>query len=108
MMPNTAFPLSRQRVVDTISYVISSMQKQKIWFLNYKQRKDSTMTLVYNLVTQQDAANNILLSSEMKKDSTSMNAIAGLTMTFLPGTFTAVGDNHMHKEMFPGLIMKLC
>lgn len=66
------------------------MQKQKIWFLNYKQRKDLTMNLVYNLVTQQDAANNILLASEMEKDSTSMNAIAGLTMTFLPGTFTAV------------------
>jgi hypothetical protein len=68
------------------------MKKQKIWFLNYKQRKDSTMTLVYNLVTQQDASNNIELAADMKRDSTSMNAIAGLTMAFLPGTFTAVSS----------------
>jgi hypothetical protein len=68
------------------------MKKQKIWFLNYKQRKDSTMTLVYNLVTQQDASNNIELAADMKRDSTSMNAIAGLTMAFLAGTFTAVSS----------------
>ncbi|KAJ5147531.1 hypothetical protein N7526_000883 [Penicillium atrosanguineum] len=82
-----------QRADDSISYVIASMEKQKIWFLNYKQRKDSTMSLVYNLVTQQDAANNIQIAHSMKQDSTSMNAIAALTMVFLPGTFagTVVG-----------------
>ncbi|KAJ5913911.1 hypothetical protein N7504_002794 [Penicillium tannophilum] len=86
-------PFILQRVEDSISYIISSMEKQKIWFLNYKQRKDSTMSLVYNLVTQQDAANNIQISHSMKQDSTSMNAIAALTMVFLPGTFagTLVG-----------------
>ncbi|KAI9733147.1 MAG: hypothetical protein M1834_003694 [Cirrosporium novae-zelandiae] len=80
-----------QRATDSIEYIIASMSKQKIWFLNYKNRKDSTMNLVYNLVTQQDAANNINLAADMKNDSTSMNAIAALTMVFLPGTFTAVG-----------------
>ncbi|KAJ5127329.1 hypothetical protein N7448_008108 [Penicillium atrosanguineum] len=82
-----------QRADDSISYIIASMEKQKIWFLNYKQRKDSTMSLVYNLVTQQDAANNIQIAHSMKQDSTSMNAIAALTMVFLPGTFagTVVG-----------------
>ncbi|KAF2735085.1 hypothetical protein EJ04DRAFT_492412 [Polyplosphaeria fusca] len=80
---------TRQRTLDIIEYVISSMEKQRKWFQNYKGRKDSTMQLVFSLVTQQDALNNIELSSDMKKDSTSMNAIAGLTMVFLPGTFTA-------------------
>lgn len=86
-------PFILQRVEDSISYVISSMEKQRMWFLNYKQRKDSTMSLVYNLVTQQDAANNFQISHSMKQDSTSMNAIAALTMVFLPGTFagTLVG-----------------
>lgn len=86
-------PFILQRVEDSISYIISSMEKQRMWFLNYKQRKDSTMSLVYNLVTQQDAANNIQISHSMKQDSTSMNAIAALTMIFLPGTFagTLVG-----------------
>lgn len=79
----------QRRAEDSISYVISSMEKQKTWFLNYKQRKDSTMSLVYNLVTQQDAANNIQIARSMKEDSTSMTSIAVLTMVFLPGTFVA-------------------
>lgn len=83
-------PIVQQRAADSIKYVIKSMEKQKMWFLNYKNRKDSTMSLVYNLVTQQDAANNISIAADMKRDSTSMNAIAALTMVFLPGTFTAV------------------
>ncbi|EAW13298.1 uncharacterized protein ACLA_017450 [Aspergillus clavatus NRRL 1] len=78
-----------ERASDSITYVIESMEKQKIWFLNYKNRKDSTMALVYNLVTQQDAASNIQLAASMKQDSTSMNGIAALTMVFLPGTFIA-------------------
>lgn len=48
------------------------------------------MSLVFNLVTQQDAANTIEIAADTKRDSTSMNAIAALTMIFLPGTFTAV------------------
>ncbi|KAJ2972068.1 hypothetical protein NQ176_g7369 [Zarea fungicola] len=79
----------RQAAEDAIEYVISSMEKQKMLFLNYKSRKNGTMSLVYNLVTQSDAANNIQLSRSMKRDSTSMTAIAALTMVFLPGTFTS-------------------
>ena len=84
--------LFRQSAEDAIIYVIDSMEKQKMLFLNYKSRKDGTMSLVYNLVTQGDAANNIELAQSMKHDSTSMNAIAGLTMLFLPGTFTSVSQ----------------
>ncbi|KAL9082249.1 MAG: hypothetical protein Q9165_008924 [Trypethelium subeluteriae] len=80
---------AQQQSTDLISYVISSMEKQRMLFMNYKNRKDSTMSLVYNLVTQRDAANNIEMTADMKRDSTSMNAIAALTMVFLPGTFTA-------------------
>lgn len=80
----------RQRTIDTIRHVITCMEKQNMWFLNYKGRKDATMNLLFHITTQQDALNNIELASDMKKDSTSMNAIAGLTMVFLPGTFTAV------------------
>lgn len=87
-----------ERASDSITYVIESMQKQKIWFLNYKNRKDSTMALVYNLVTQQDAASNIQLAASMKRDSTSMNAIAALTMVFLPGTFIAVSSLQAEEE----------
>ncbi|KAI9147060.1 Notoamide biosynthesis cluster protein M' [Paramyrothecium foliicola] len=79
----------RQPSEDAIKYVIDSMEKQKMLFLNYKSRKDGTMSLVYNLVTQSDAANNIRLAQSMKRDSTSMSAIAALTMIFLPGTFTS-------------------
>jgi hypothetical protein len=79
----------QHRTADAIQYAVSSMMKQRQWFWNYKARKDSTMNLVYNLVTQQDALNNLELAAEMKKDSTSMISIAIVTMVFLPGTFTA-------------------
>ena len=78
-----------QSTLDALNYLTVSMEKQKMWFSNYKDRKDTTMSLVYNLVTQQDASNNIEIAIEMRKDSGSMNAIAALTMLFLPGTFTA-------------------
>ncbi|KAF5371224.1 hypothetical protein D9758_004227 [Tetrapyrgos nigripes] len=78
-----------EHTADTVQYVAASIRKQKMWFNNYKDRKDGTMNLVYNLVTQQDAINNISLAIDMRKDSASMSAIASLTMVFLPGTFTA-------------------
>jgi hypothetical protein len=78
------------RTLDMIRHLIESMEKQHMWFLNYKGRKENTMNLVFHFNTQTDALNNIELAADMKKDSTSMNAIAGLTMVFLPGTFTAV------------------
>ncbi|CAI7597737.1 unnamed protein product [Penicillium glandicola] len=86
-------PFANQRTADSISYIISCMEKQKLWFLNYQQRIDSNMSLAYNLVAQKDAINNIQISHSMKQDSTSMNAIAAMTMIFLPGTFagTVVG-----------------
>jgi hypothetical protein len=45
------------------------------------------MDLVFHFGQQTDNMNNIELGAD---DSTSMNAIVGLTMVFLPGTFTAV------------------
>jgi hypothetical protein len=89
----------RQAAEDAIAYVIDSMEKQKMLFLNYKGRKDGTMSLVYNLVTQADAANNIHLARSMKRDSTSMSAIAALTMIFLPGTFTSVSPPPMPQHV---------
>ncbi|MCJ1230832.1 hypothetical protein MMC12_007506, partial [Toensbergia leucococca] len=78
-----------QQLVDTLQYLHSSMDKQNMWLHNYRDRKDIAMSLVFNLVTQQDAANNIEIAKDMRKDSSSMNGIALLTMVFLPGTFTS-------------------
>ena len=83
----------RQQVADTLEYLCCSMDKQKMWLRNYGDRKDIAMNLVFNLVTQQDAANNIEIAKEMKKDSSSMNGIALLTMIFLPRTFTSVSTS---------------
>lgn len=80
----------RLRTLDMMWHLIESMEKQHMWFANYKGRKENVMNLVFHFNTQTDALNNIELAADMKKDSTSMNAIAGLTMVFLPGTFTAV------------------
>ena len=87
----------RQQLADTIQYWCSSMDKQKMWLHNYRDRKDIAMSLVFNLVTQQDAANNFGISKAMKKDSSSMNGIALLTMVFLPGTFTSVSTSSVQQ-----------
>ncbi|KAF2268765.1 hypothetical protein CC78DRAFT_488149 [Lojkania enalia] len=94
---------TRQRTLDIIHYVISCMEKQLMWFENYKGRKESTMSLVFHFNAQQDALNNIEIASDMKRDSTSMNAIAGLTMVFLPGTFMASVLSANIFESKPGM-----
>lgn len=83
----------QKQLVDTLEYLHSSMDKQKMWLHNYRDRKDIAMSLVFNLVTQQDAANNFSITKAMKRDSSSMNGIALLTMVFLPGTFTSVSGH---------------
>ncbi|KAH8817651.1 hypothetical protein DL96DRAFT_1504299 [Flagelloscypha sp. PMI_526] len=92
-----------QQIADKTKYIVQSFEKQKIWLLNYRARKDSTMGLVYNLVTQQDAANNIGIAVDMRRDSASMSSIALLTMLFLPATFTAtlLGSGIFSSESEP-------
>lgn len=75
-----------------------------MWLHSYRDRKDIAMSLVFNLVTQQDAANNISIAKAMKRDSSSMNGIALLTMVFLPGTFTSVSRTDFP---LPSLILNL-
>lgn len=74
-----------------MAYLVDSMDKQKMWLHSYRVRKDIAMSLVFNLVTQRDAANNFQIARNMQRDGSSMKSIAMLTMFFLPGTFTAVG-----------------
>jgi hypothetical protein len=94
-----------ERAANTISHVIKSIQKQKTSLLTYKSRQNSTLMLVSILVEQQDAASNILLATSMKRDSTSMSAIAALTMVFLPGTFTAVSIKRSRLPPSCGIVM---
>lgn len=80
----------RQRTIDMVNHLVTSMEKQHMWFLNYRGRKDVVMNMIFHFNTQEDALNSIELAADMKKDSTSMTSIALLTMMFLPGTFIAV------------------
>ncbi|KAK3684196.1 hypothetical protein B0T22DRAFT_539107 [Podospora appendiculata] len=72
-----------------MEYIRDSFYSQKDWLGTYKQRKDTAMNFVFNMVTQQDSSTNVDISYKMSKDSSSMNAITILTMIFLPGTFVA-------------------
>jgi hypothetical protein len=80
----------RQRTIDMTDHLVTSMEKQHMWFLNYRGRKDVVMNMIFHFNTQEDALNSIELAADMKRDSTSMTSIALLTMMFLPGTFIAV------------------
>lgn len=75
---------------NTLEYIFSSLECERRWLYSYKSRKETAMNLVFNLVTQNDNATTVDISYAMKKDSSSMNTIAILTMVFLPGTAIAV------------------
>jgi hypothetical protein len=74
---------------DAITYLAHSTASQRRWLLSYKSRKDIAMNLVFNLVTQQDAASAQATALSAQADASSMKAIAALTMLFLPATFVA-------------------
>ena len=40
-----------QRTLDMTSYLITSMEKQHIWFLNYRGRKDVVMNMIFHFNT---------------------------------------------------------
>lgn len=80
----------KTRLAYSLRWLVASLECQMNWLESYKARKDTSMTLVYNLVTQQDSATMI-------QDSASMRAIAILTMVFLPGTFTSVSLLHQRQ-----------
>ncbi|CAN9150742.1 unnamed protein product [Alternaria alternata] len=80
----------RQRTVDMANYLVTSMEKQHMWFLNYRGPKDVIMNLILHLNAQEHTLNTIQITAKTKRDNTSMTSITLLTMVFLPGTFTAV------------------
>lgn len=80
----------QSQISETLSYIIESMAKQRLSFESYKTRKDITMDLVSNLLAQEDVETSLKLAKDAKRDSSSMNVIALMTMIFLPGTFIAV------------------
>lgn len=84
---------------DALRHILRSLQRTIFWLLTYKARKDTVMNLVFNLVTQMDSATNQEISRDMKRDSSYMNAIAILTISFLPCTAVAVG--HPNRAVGP-------
>lgn len=63
---------------------------------SWKQKANILVQTVFTLTTQRDqelgiqiASDSRTLAQEAKRDSTSMKAIAAVTMSFLPGTFVA-------------------
>ena len=46
---------------------------------------------------RQDSQTNIEIASTAKRDGSQMKSIAVVTMTFLPGTFVAVGNPQFYQ-----------
>ena len=83
------YALCSERTAQAAAYLAASHASQKRWLLSWKSRKDIAMNLVYNLVTQQDAASSNATAQLAQADGNAMKAIAALTMIFLPATFMA-------------------
>jgi hypothetical protein len=78
-------PTSREAILDKISYVIQSLEGQQTLYEKATEKKLWAMSLITNIATQRDTANNMALAASIKNDSRSMKAIAAMTMVFLPG-----------------------
>ncbi|CAH0044085.1 unnamed protein product, partial [Clonostachys solani] len=82
--PSRVFAASN--VGDALNYLVDSLDSQKQYIQGYKNSKDTAMSLVFHLLTQQDSLTSTEISRDMKNDSASMKTIAVLTMVFLPAT----------------------
>lgn len=70
----------------TSAYLKKAFESRKRWLRGARQRKETAMNLVYNLVAQQDIETNMEIARDTRRDSSSMKAIAILTMIFLPAS----------------------
>ncbi len=81
--------LSRQQIKlsqNSGRHLVKAFKARKRWLLAAKSRKDTTMNFVYNIVSQKEAETSLAIARDTKNDSSSMKAIACLTMVFLPAT----------------------
>lgn len=74
---------------DTTTYLRKAYETRKQLVFGLKQRKEAAMTLVYNLVAQQGIETSMGIARDTRNDSSSMKAIAILTMIFLPASAVA-------------------
>ncbi|KAF4555176.1 Hypothetical protein D9617_3g022480 [Elsinoe fawcettii] len=74
---------------DAPAFLRRALQSRQRWLYNAKSKKDTAMTLVYNIVSQQDTEANMAIARDTKNDSSSMKTIAVLTMIFLPASTMA-------------------
>jgi hypothetical protein len=86
---NSPIASALQQTSTSLDFLGKSWHTQKDWLVSYKARKDTSMSFVFNAVTQQDSATNVDIALKMARDSSSMHTITILTMIFLPGTFIA-------------------
>ncbi|KAI9808156.1 MAG: hypothetical protein M1825_004613 [Sarcosagium campestre] len=82
-------PFPNSNVEDAIAYIVQSLGSQKRWLQSYRERMDITMTLMFNLVTQEDSKASAAIAQSTRRDSASMKTIAAMTMLYLPTTTVA-------------------
>lgn len=72
--------------INAADYLKKGIEARKRWLLSAKSRKETAMSLVYNLVSQKEAETNMGIAQDTRNDSSSMKVIAALTMVFLPAS----------------------
>ncbi|MCJ1366646.1 hypothetical protein MMC16_005776 [Acarospora aff. strigata] len=86
-----------RKVRASLDLSASLLQNMLLQVRTLSRRIQIQISVVQNLIAQADSRTNISIADDSKrialdakKDSVAMKTIAGLTMVFLPGTFTAV------------------
>jgi Mg2+ and Co2+ transporter CorA len=77
---------------EVLSAIQTLQQQMDSWEVRVdylRERAKNQLTVLFNLIARYDAATGLAVSRAAKRDSSSMKAIAVMTMAFLPATFFA-------------------
>ncbi|KAK0708424.1 hypothetical protein B0H67DRAFT_556910 [Lasiosphaeris hirsuta] len=85
-------PSCSGEATEVLSAIQALRQQMDSWEVRVdylRERAKNQLAVLFNLIARYDAAAGIAVSRAAKKDSSSMKAIAVMTMAFLPATFLA-------------------
>ncbi|RDW73553.1 hypothetical protein BP6252_07460 [Coleophoma cylindrospora] len=87
--PEMGFNQSGKQIEEAVQNARNFAASQLHQTICLQKRSQALTTVIYTIITQNDSRTNVKISKAVKKDSTSMTAIAFLGIVFLPAMLVA-------------------
>ncbi|TFK27510.1 hypothetical protein FA15DRAFT_666356 [Coprinopsis marcescibilis] len=95
-LPSNALDFASTSTAHSFDYMLSNVKAKKGWTQNYIDRTSILINMLFNFSNQRDNQTNLRVADYTRKiaiatqrDSSSMIAMAAVTMFFLPGAFVS-------------------